>query len=183
MNEVEAVKDLSKVPLISELLVKHHGQHFADIWDLGINLALRISDLLDVKFTDVEGTHLKLVEQKTKKTHTIKLNEKAKSIIERRLLESPGSVYLFQATARNVKTIKPLTRQAVGQAFKAIGEVVGINLSTHSMRKTRGYHVYKKTNDIAQVMKMLNHSSPKVTLRYIGIDQEEQDTLSDEIIL
>lgn len=43
------------------------------------------------------------------------------------------------------------------------------------MRKPRGYHLYKNINDIARVMKMLQDSSEALTLRYIGITQEDVD--------
>ncbi|SGZ09980.1 Site-specific recombinase phage integrase family-Site-specific recombinase, phage integrase family [Moritella viscosa] len=43
------------------------------------------------------------------------------------------------------------------------------------MRKTRGYHLYQSTKDIARVMKMLRHSSEGVTLRYIGVTQDDVD--------
>lgn len=51
------------------------------------------------------------------------------------------------------------------------------------MRKTRGYHLYQKTHDIARVMKMLRHSSEATTLRYIGITQEEIDKDFEELEL
>jgi hypothetical protein len=35
--------------------------------------------------------------------------------------------------------------------------------------------MYKKTKDIARVMKMLRHSNEGVTLRYIGITQDDVD--------
>lgn len=56
-----------------------------------------------------------------------------------------------------------------------IGKEVNIVLGTHSMCKTRGYHLYQNTKDIARVMKMLHHSSEGVTLRYIGITQDDVD--------
>ncbi len=43
------------------------------------------------------------------------------------------------------------------------------------MRKTFGYHHYKKFNDVVLLQKILNHSSSSITLRYIGISQEEID--------
>ena len=185
MKEVEAVKNIESIKVISHLLAKHHAQHFADVWDLGINLALRISDLLKLKFADLDGTHIQVTESKTSKPRTIKLNDKAKEIIERRRSQYPNDVLLFQSHARNrdMKEIKPVSRQAVGKAFGEVGEIIDLHLSTHSMRKTRGYHVYKQTNNLALVMKMLNHSSPKITLRYIGIDQEELDAVTDSINL
>lgn len=44
------------------------------------------------------------------------------------------------------------------------------------MRKTFGYHHYKQFNDVALLQKILNHSSPSITLRYISIYQEEIDS-------
>ena len=60
------------------------------------------------------------------------------------------------------------------ESCKEIG--LTINIGTHSMRKTFGFFFYKQFNDIALLQKILNHSSPAITLRYIGIAQEEIDT-------
>ena len=46
-------------------------------------------------------------------------------------------------------------------------------IGTHTMRKTFGYHHYKKFKDIVLLQKMFNHSNSSITLRYIGIDEEE----------
>jgi hypothetical protein len=67
--------------------------------------------------------------------------------------------------------------KAVGRdyAYRVIHEA-GIhfgldNLGTHTMRKTFGYHFYKKTKDVVLLMKIFNHTSESRTLRYIGIEQ------------
>ena len=52
---------------------------------------------------------------------------------------------------------------------------IDYKVGTHTLRKTFGYHHYKQFNDIALLQKILNHSSPSITLRYIGIDQETID--------
>lgn len=178
MSEVHAVKDLDTIKLVSHLLNRTFGQQIADIWDLGLNLALRISDLLNIRFSDIHGDRLIIVESKTGKTATIKLNDKAKSIVERLRNQHPDHVYLFQSHRNRWslnKEPKPLSRRYVSRAISMIGEEVGLDLGTHSMRKTRGYHLYKNTNDLARVMKMLRHGSEAVTLRYIGITQEDVD--------
>lgn len=48
-----------------------------------------------------------------------------------------------------------------------------INIGTHSLRKTFGYHFYKKYKDIILLQKILNHSTPSITLCYIGLEQEK----------
>lgn len=58
-------------------------------------------------------------------------------------------------------------------ACKAVG--LEEKIGTHSMRKTFGYHHYKKYKNIALLQKIFNHSSPQITLRYIGVEQDEID--------
>lgn len=185
MNEVEAVKDQSVLVSIPVLLKKHYSEQMSDIWEFGLNVGLRISDTLGIKFTDFVNGRLEIIEGKTKKKASIHLNEKALAIMESVLQQHPNDVYFFQSrSTRNLSgRIKPLSRQAVSQAFKSVGEMVGVDLGTHSMRKTRGYHLYKKTNDIARVSKMLRHSSTGVTLRYIGITQESIDQDFEDLVL
>lgn len=178
MAEVQAIKELDTVRLISHLLERRCSKQMSQIWNIGLNLALRISDLLSVKFSDINDGRLILNEGKTGKRAEIKLNTKTMLLINDIQLAHPDHIFLFQSY-RNNKSInsppKPLTRRAVSQAFEMVGNELNLRLGTHSMRKTRGYHLYKKTKDIARVMKMLRHSSEGVTLRYIGITQDVID--------
>lgn len=64
-----------------------------------------------------------------------------------------------------------------------VGEVLNIDcLGTHTMRKTGAYRVYEQSNhNIALVMQLLNHSSEKVTLAYLGLDKEAREHILDTI--
>ena len=64
-----------------------------------------------------------------------------------------------------------------------VGELLNINyLGTHTMRKTGAYRVYEQSHhNIALVMKLLNHSSEKMTLEYLGLDQEAREQMLDAI--
>lgn len=178
MAEVDAIKSQDTINLISHLLEIRCSKQYSDIWSIGLNLALRISDLLSIKYGDIQDDRLFIRESKTGKIANIKLNQKAVDTINRIQQEHPNHVFLFQSY-RNQQSIrrepKPLTRCAVSKAFALIGEELKLNLGTHSMRKTRGYLLYKSTKDIGRVMKMLRHGSEGVTLRYIGITQESID--------
>lgn len=178
MSQVQAITNVETHQLISHLLKMRYSQQMSDIWNIGVNLALRISDLLAIKFINIQGERLIIKESKTGKLANIQLNPKALKIIERIHQEHPQHVYLFQSY-RNQQAInrspRPLTSRSVAKAFTAIGEELNIKLGTHSMRKTRGYFMYQKTKDLARVMNMLRHSSEKITLRYIGIEQESVD--------
>lgn len=185
MNDVDAVKDKGQIQMVSHLLEKHGSADYRDIWELGINAALRISDLLSLKFSDVEGIEvLKLVEGKTKKVRSIKLNSKALEIIQRRRKAYPADVWLFQAKGNRAKNAeKPIDRSTVARKFKEIGDIIGVQLSTHSMRKTRGYAMWSDGVPVEVICKVLNHSTPAVTLRYIGIEKQDIHRSYDDYVL
>lgn len=72
--------------------------------------------------------------------------------------------------------------QPIGRicAFRIIKKAVNdLNLegviSCHSLRKTFGYHAWKKGVPPALIMSIYNHSSIEITKRYLSIDQDDKD--------
>ncbi len=63
--------------------------------------------------------------------------------------------------------------------LREAAEICGIeNFGTHSMRKTWGYWTYKISKfNIELIMDTFNHSSQTITLRYIGVNQDQKDEL------
>ncbi|KZD50629.1 DNA integration/recombination/inversion protein [Bacillus cereus] len=47
------------------------------------------------------------------------------------------------------------------------------------MRKTFGYWFYKQIKDVAMLQEILNHSTPHIPLKHIGINKEEKDNILD----
>jgi len=183
MNTVDAVKTpKQRTQLEAQLL--EASQVYFDIWKIGVNLALRISDLLtitmaDVKALDRKQPALHLVEIKTGKKRKIVINKAALQVMQRRLAEHPKDKYLFQSAAVNIdrRRKQPISRRSVGRVFEKVGQKIApkVALGTHSMRKTRGYAMYDAGRSIESICKVLNHSTPAVTMRYIGIDQHDID--------
>ena len=93
----------------------------------------------------------------------------------------PESEWLFPSSQY------PDQHVSIKQFYKVIrhvGDLLGIDyLGTHTMRKTGAYRVYIQSNyDIALVMELLNHSSQKMTLRYLGLDQISKEKKLDQIL-
>ena len=57
------------------------------------------------------------------------------------------------------------------------------NIGCHSLRKTFGYHYYKKYKDVVMLQKIFNHSHPEITLRYICLEQDKIDESYIDFIL
>ena len=184
-TEVQAVKDAGEISLIERKFRLSKWDNIGDLWRVGVNMALRISDLLSLRFSQLEGDYLFVYEGKTTKPRRIKINRPAREIIDKRRQMHPGHVYLFQSTANRVANMqaKPLSRQYVTSKFSLIGEEMGLNLGTHSMRKTRGHAMFKAGRSIEEIAKVLNHASTKDTLRYIGIEQADIDQSYDDFEL
>jgi integrase len=188
MIEVQAIKNKEDITRVGDLLAKHYSPQLKQLWSFGVNVALRISDLLSIELKDitrVDGFYrLNIKESKTGKKANIKLNEHAVAIYKEIKANHPDNVYLFQSMgSKAVKVVKPLGRSFVSAAFKEGGEMLELHIGTHSMRKTRGFHLYKVSNDIGKVMALLRHNSEAATLRYIGITQESIDQDFDDLLL
>lgn len=141
---------------------------------LGINVGLRISDLLKLKFDDIERGTLYLIEKKTKKRRTIQLNENVIRAFEQFKLRSKFKEgYLFLS---NQKT-KPISVQYANRMLKIVFNKSNLNISTHTLRKTFGRRVWVNNNEsdkaLIYLSEIFEHSSISITRRYLGIRQEQ----------
>ena len=178
---VKAIKDKEVLnKFATELLKNKHGQRDYTIFVFGIFTGLRISDILNLKVDDVKGKlKTDIVEKKTGKKRTLNLMQLTNQIIKYLNEEHDGeSKWLFPSPRNNMK---PLATHQYYKIMQKTAESLGLDyIGTHSLRKTFGYTYYKKTKDLSSLMKILNHSSQSVTLRYIGIEEEElQSSLDD----
>lgn len=184
MQLVEAVKTQSEVQQIThKLTLNARGNTlYADIWNFGLQVALRITDLLTITYDEALSGRIVIKEGKTGKTRSIELNSKAMDIVKARRAAHPDHTYLFEVES-NRASGKPVSRVAVAVAFKSVGDELGISLGTHSMRKTRGWLMHSAGVSIEKICKVLNHSSPAVTMAYIGLTQSEIDATYHEFVI
>lgn len=178
--KVEPIRDrdiLNK--FIEELDTGKNGKRNQLIFKLGISTGLRISDIVKIQVADIKGkTEFELVEQKTGKKRKVYLHHVLTDLMEYLTTLEVDSIWLFPNSWDNTKHI------STNQYYKVLQKIASeLNLDyigTHSMRKTFGYRYYKKYKDVATLMTIFNHSSPQITLRYIGIVEEDiKNTLKD----
>ena len=186
-------KDLTK---IRKYFSKKEKYVILGLINIGVNVALRYSDLSELKFEDItyENT-IKLFEEKTNKKKEVKLNKfcveeikKLKEYYHNLKIKNWNKGYIFKSLSRNIlsKNIdRNLTIQSFNRYLKEAQRELKIshNIGSHSLRKTWGKFYYEKYKDIATVMKILNHSSIESTLRYIGIDRKRLHKIYEDFII
>ena len=180
MVMVEPIRSKFDIKKIEKFLAQKSIRDLL-IFTLGINCGLRISDILALDIKDVRDKNfIDIIEKKTGKAKHFPINTKLKPLIREFTRGKDAESPLFTSIFQN-----RLERFAAYNILKDACKKAGIegNIGTHTMRKTFGYHHYRKFKDIAMLQKIFNHSSPLITMRYIGIDQDRINESYKKFIL
>ncbi len=189
MNYVEPIRDLKKLQRIKKLLLKDGKVKELVLFEIGIKTGLRISDILKLTWKDVYSElgenptfrqSIMVTEKKTGKNKQFRLSDNVKRAVNQlaELKDSREADFIFMSNSNSVTATKSAwTRQYVWQFLNDYGYRSGIKskIGAHTLRKTFGYHAYKNGVDLSLLMRIFNHSSQAVTLRYIGITQDQID--------
>lgn len=173
---VHAIKDIEKIKDVEDYLNKKDIR-YGMMWKLGINVGIRISDILKLKVKDYQDHSFTIIEQKTHKQKTFNVPKWFQPELEEYIARHKYRTdYLFP----NKKSRKPISRTQAWRVIKEAARYCDIDgIGTHSMRKTFGYWYYQKTFDIAALMKLFNHSNANITLLYIeALDVKLKESIS-----
>lgn len=220
MELVEPIRSKEKIEEMKETLgytkdsatekQKLEARRNRFLFVFGINVGLRISDIVRLRISDLlddNGNikeHLELKEQKTNKNKKTRINmglskeiiSYIKELLRVKYKINYDKIKTSQEERKKYDDIREkayiffsnkgenLTRV---QAYRLMNEAAKKchinNFGTHTLRKTFGYWNYRRYKDIVVLMKLFNHSSPSVTLRYIGIEQDDIDEKMNDFFL
>ncbi|PGC90411.1 site-specific integrase [Bacillus toyonensis] len=172
MNFVQPIRDPEQIQQMKEYLKEKNARNYI-LFVMGINTGLRIGDILKLKVGDVQGSHISMREMKTGKQKRIQITSSLKK--ELRWYNEGREAGEYVLKSRKGKN-RPIGRSMAYKILKSTAAEFGLDeIGTHTLRKTYGYHMYMQTQNIALLMEIFNHSSEKVTLRYIGVNQDAMD--------
>lgn len=191
MNIAQPIRDESKLTAFKEYYreVEPVPRNYLLI-TIGLNTALRISDVLSLAWDDVYDvraqhyrTHISLVEQKTGKISKIYMNKGIREALDWFVQEYHGEKkWLFYSRSNSERSI---SRMQAYRIVRRAAEHCGLEgvISCHSLRKTFGYYAWNQGISPVLLMNIYNHSSYQVTKRYLGIEQDDRDKVFQKIIL
>ena len=180
VKKVEPIRELDDIERMKNFLKSKSERNYVLIM-CGLYSGMRISDIIPLQVKHVTSDRIEVTEKKTGKVKRFAINPELRKALNHYIKtnELQGYDYLFPSK-KKVRTdgvrITHIGRVAAYQILKQAAEHVGLkNIGTHSMRKSFGYHHYRKNQNVAILMELFNHSSPDITLDYIGIKQDELD--------
>lgn len=141
---------------------------------------LRISDILSLKWNQVyDLDEFELVEKKTKKSRTIKINAQLKQHImdcHMKIRPRVNDEFIFTSQKGTVYSIQRIN--VVLKDLKVKYNLKIKNFSSHSLRKSFGREIFNRSAEnaelaIVKLSQLFNHSNPAITRRYLGISQKE----------
>lgn len=189
MEPIRSIDQVHDIEVTLSRMDTERGRRMFLLWETGIELGLRIGDLVTLRVGDLRGQKTyTFTPQKTKHTKknpqpvTITLSPKLKKVIEARTVGMMDQAWLFISRKKTPGgNPKHISRQTALNDIKEIGRIckVGIPIGCHTMRKTFGYQYYKKQRDVAKLQKWFDHSTPEITLIYIGIAEDELREMTD----
>ena len=182
---VEPIRSLKNIKAISALTKDNARDHL--LFLIGINNGLRAADLIRLKAGEVRdmevGDTLTIRESKTQKDNILVINKTVHKALRAYLdkVQPKSDDYLFASR----KGSSHLQSQAVSKLVKSWTKAINLkgNYGAHSLRKTWGY-IQRTVHGVGFeiICKRYNHSSPAITMRYLGIqDKEVHSTLMHEI--
>ncbi len=192
MKSVEPIRDIKTIKSMRAIL-KSQSIRNELLFILGINVGLRISDILKLKVNDVVKSnrktpkdHITITEMKTGKTKKFYIGYTVKKVVEIYMKETRNSefeTYIFLSRkGKNMAITRQQAYRIINNAAESLGlvernnngNIISGEIGTHTLRKTFGYHSFQNGTSLELLMDLFNHSSKTQTLRYIGITEDQK---------
>ncbi|GHU66511.1 site-specific recombinase [Clostridia bacterium] len=152
---VQPIRDIVKLNEIEERLLAmsdRRGKRIFLMFELGIYLSRRISDILPLRVKDLRGQDtITIKEKKTNKYIELSIPVHLQRMLKRQFGGMADNAYVLESRCRKGDgTRKPITRKTAYNDMKYLAKELSMsyNVGTHTLRKTFGYHYYQRTHDI-----------------------------------
>ena len=172
---VDPIRQIKDIKAIAKLTLGNPRDHL--LFVMGINNGLRACDLVRVKVGDVRylkvGDTLTIKESKTGKDNILVVNKTVYKALQTYLdaIRPDDNKYVFASRKGNGH----IQSQAVSKLVKKWTRAINLkgNYGAHTLRKTWGY-IQRTIHGVGFeiICKRYNHSSPAITMRYLGIQDK-----------
>ena len=196
---MQPIRDLNEVLRIADRLSEltdDHGKELYLLWIVGVNMGLRVGDLVNLRVGDMRQEYYSFIPEKQRNKRgvcnsNLPVPDEVRIAVEKCCAGLPDDAWLFpskkakrekhpsprhpNSPKKIRKNIGAISRQTAWQYIQEIRKICGIDMpiGCHTMRKTFGYHHYLKGHSLGELQDWFQHKDSVVTLKYIGIDTDK----------
>lgn len=130
------------------------------IWEIGITTGLRVSDILQLTYHQIQQRDVRIRERKTDKIRRIYIRKHIAQDVDR---------YCKRHNIYDNDRVFVVSRQQVWRAIKraAARANIDVNVGSHTMRKTYSALYIQSGHNIRDLQKRLNHDNLSDTVNYL----------------
>ncbi|MDQ6988940.1 MAG: tyrosine-type recombinase/integrase [Mariprofundaceae bacterium] len=167
-NSKKLIAVFSKAEL-KRLLMAPKSLKYRVILALIYSAGLRISELCNLKITDIDSDRMQIQVRNSKgnKSRYVVLSDYILIGLRNYVLSSKPSVYLFNGKTKG----EPLGTGSIQQSFRRAMTTANINkaASVHTLRHSYATHLLEDGLDIVSIKDLLGHSHIETTMRYLHV--------------
>lgn len=157
------------------------------LFNMALDSKLRGCDLVKLKVSDVAYGHsvsgrATVLQQETGSPVQFELTKGTREAVAAwiKMAHLRSSDYLFQSRVGS----RHISTRQYNRIFHGWIDMLGLDetlYSTHSMRRTKPYLIYKKTKNLRVIQLLLGHKKLESTVRYLGIEVDDALEISESI--
>lgn len=158
------------------------------LFNMALDSKLRGCDLVKLKVSDVAygrsvSSRATVLQQKTGSPVQFEITKRTKEAVTEliKLGNLHSKDFLFRS---RIGTNRHISTRQYSRIFHGWVEKLGLEASlysTHSMRRTKPYLIYKKTKNLRVIQLLLGHKKLESTVRYLGIEVDDALEISESI--
>ena len=158
------------------------------LFNLALDSKLRGCDLVKLKVSDVTCgrsilSRAHVVQQKTGTPVQFEITSGTRAAVADwiRKANLRSSDYLFKSRVLSSQHISTRQYNRIFHGWISKLALDDSLYSTHSMRRTKPYLIYKKTKNLRVIQLLLGHKKLESTVRYLGIEVDDALEISESI--
>lgn len=154
-----------------------------------VGAGLRRDEAVHLKFANIKVAPIKdrqrtvlNIDGKGDRKRSVPVSQSLSGVLERwgSWLDYEG--YVLRSLGNNQEPAESLSAVALFNLVRKYGKLIGISdLASHDMRRTYAQLGFEAGIPITQISKLLGHSSIKTTQRYLNLELDLEQTVSDFI--
>ena len=191
MNDIESLT-FQDIKNFKSALEKTGTSQQIDFFTIILNTGIRASQILELKFSDVDYKSNSITICKSRKNHELQflvINDECMQVLIRLKGQYPNDIFVFQSRKSKNQKNKPassISRQVMTKAFKTASDITSLPVTTSALRhyyarQLLSINFISKSSNLESISRLMGHESTNTTMSYLNKSDINSDENIDEL--